>query len=186
MNTRASLRQLAILAILAIIATAVAACSRPAATPRPRAYPRATVYPATYREVSAPPLTLTVNDSARVLPGENGGFDLVYPAYGVRVYCSLTPVSGRDEAVSVLENRTERMALNTNGAAGQMTTMPGRVLLVTPTAAMTPVQFLATDSATYVLSGAAVSANPSAPVDSLRPQVEALERDILTLLTNLP
>lgn len=155
-------------------------CSRPTPTPRPDAYPRVEVYPATYRPVSFGPVELMVNDSARVDSLSPQWFNIVYPAYGVTVNCSLTPGDGWAE---VLANRRERISRNLGDRQGQVVSAPGREIIVAPTALSTPVQFLMTDSASYVLSGVAVSAwGATVPPDSVRPQIEALAVDLAHIL----
>lgn len=166
----------------------LAACSRrPAPVPRPVAYPRIEVYPEAYSPVQG----LMLNDSARLEPGAAPGwFDIVYPAYGARVNCTLTRVKSSAELREVLSNRLERLERNAAGTAGSLTSLTseggvGVILMVTPQALMTPVQFLATDSVGAVLSGVAVFASPGSEPDSVAPAVGALERDLLFMLKNL-
>lgn len=161
-------------------AALLCACSRPAAVPRPEAYPRVEVYPESYRPVHFGPLNLLVNDSARVDSLSPQWFNIVYPAYGVTVNCSLT--IGADWA-EVLANRRERIGRNLGDRPAGVASSPGRELIVAPTALSTPVQFLITDSASYVLSGVAVSSWPATtPVDSVKPQIEALAIDLAHIL----
>lgn len=161
-------------------AALLCACSRPAPTPRPDAYPRVEVYPATYRTVSFGPLELMVNDSARVDSLSPQWFDIVYPAYGVTVNCSLT--LGGDWA-DVIANRRERIGRNLGDRPAQVVSAPGRELIVAPLALSTPVQFMITDSASYVLSGVAVSSwGATVPPDSVKPQIEALAVDLAHIL----
>lgn len=168
--------------------TLSAGCNeRHAPVPRPQAWARIELYPETYREVDG----LMINDSARVEPGNSDGwFDIVYPAYNVRINCTLTRVGSPDGLQDVIANRLERLERNAGGAAGEMTELKSvggvsGLLMVTPGALATPVQFLATDSARCVLSGTAVFASPGVTTDSVAPVVEAIERDIVFMLKNL-
>lgn len=162
----------------------LAACSgRPAAVPRQHAYPRVNLYPAEYREVRLPaaPGAIAVNDSARVDSVGPGWFNIVYPAYNLTVNCTLLPYSA--EAVA---NRRERMDLNLAGARAEVVETPRGVMVVAPGAMRTPVQFLATDSAGWILSGVAVATLPAdADADSVAPVVDALSTDILFMLNQL-
>ncbi len=167
----------------------LAGCTkRPAPVPRQQAFPRIELYPESYREIDG----LMVNDSARIERGETEGwFDIVYPAYNVRINCTLTRAESPARLQAVIDNRLERLERNAGGASGEMTelTSPGGIgslLMVTPGALATPVQFIATDSARCcVLSGSAVFASPGATPDSVAPVVGAIERDIVFMLKNL-
>ena len=175
-----------------IMALALTGCvgagDRPAAVPRQRAYPRVELYPAAYSPYGIGSVVLMVNDSARV-EADGLWVDLVYPAYGLTVNCTVTPVTP-STVVSVLDNRTERMALNAGGSYGEitrLTTDGGSFAALLTTRAgtgMTPVQFIATDSVAYVLSGAATFSMPVDP-DSIRPVVDAVSADMLYLLKKL-
>lgn len=164
------------------------ACSRrPAPVPRPQAWQRIELYPEVYSDVNG----MMINDSARIEPGEiDGWFDIVYPAYNVRINCTLTHTESPVQLQSVIDNRLERLERNAGGASGEMIELTsaggiGSLLMVTPGALATPVQFLATDSTRRVLSGSAVFASPGQSPDSVAPVVEAIERDIIYMLSNL-
>ncbi len=167
-----------------------ASCSnggREPAVPRPQAWPRVEVYPPSYREVNG----LMVNDSARVEPGEaDGWFDIVYPAYNARINCTLTTASSEADLARAIENRLERLERNVGGAEGELTELTseggiGCMMIVAPGAPATPVQFLATDSVSRLLSGTVVFASRELKPDSVAPAVEAVERDVVYLLTRL-
>lgn len=176
------------LPFLCLMALSAGCARRPAPVPRPHAFPRIEVYPETYHAVN----NLMINDSARFEPGvTEGWFDIVYPAYNVRVNCTLTHTESSLHLQSVIDNRIERLERNAAGAPGELTELTstegvGGMLIVTPGALATPVQFLATDSARYVLSGSAVFASPGASPDSVAPIVNAIERDMIYMLKHLP
>lgn len=174
--------------ILFFILIFTAGCTkRPAPVPRPQAWPRIEIYPESYHEVNG----LMINDSAKVEPGAaEGWFDIVYPAYNVRINCTLSYVESSLHLQSVIDNRLERLERNAGGASGELTEITstggiGSLLMVTPGAMATPVQFLATDSSRCVLSGTAVFAAPGLTPDSVAPAVKAIERDIVFMLKNL-
>lgn len=176
-------------ALLLLVLSGLAACSgRPAPTPRPRAYPRPALYPRTYHAVPLPfgPDSIAVNDSATFLPGPDGWFDIVYPAYGITVNCTLTPANGPADIAPIMDNRRERIRLNLADRHARVAGRGGNTLIVAPTALRTPVQFLATDSATYVLSGVAVADFPPlTDPDSVAPAIDAVATDIALMLNNL-
>lgn len=160
---------------------------RPQAVPRPQAWPRLAEMPATYQAAEG----LMINDSARIDKGESEGwFDIVYPAYNVRINCTLTSVSTPEELQNVIDNRLERLERNAGGAAGQLIELTsdggwGCLLMSTPEAVATPVQFLATDSVSRLFSGTAVFSGRELKVDSIAPAVAVIERDLIYMLRNI-
>ncbi len=159
---------------------------RPVATPRPMAYPHMELYPATYTLSHG----LALNDSARLDSLSPEWFNIVYPRYGVTINCSRTHVGSPAALTQVIDNRLERFERNLGTHAGQATTLTsqsgwGGLLFVAPTALNTPVQFLATDSVSVVLSGTAVFRAPGSSPDSISPIINALEADMLYLLKQL-
>lgn len=166
---------------------ACTAADRQPAIPRPKAYPRPTLYAADYKTcpISGSAMEISVNKSAEVVSTKPGWFDICYPAYDITVNCTLTPITP-ESLSSVLDNRHERMALNLEGQYGEMTQWDGVTIIVAPAAMRTPVQFLATDSASFVLSGVAVGNYPAgASPDSIAPYVNAVAQDITHMLKQL-
>lgn len=154
------------------------------AVPRMRAWPRPALYPAAYRAEPLPfgPDSIAVNASATVERISPEWFNIVYPAYGITVNCTLTAVRPSD-ASTVVANRLERMARNLGDHRADIARSGQMTLIVAPSALHTPVQFLATDSATYVLSGVAVtSLAANAPADSVAPVIDAIALDITRMI----
>lgn len=176
---------------LLILLLALSCCTRrPAPIPRPDAYPRMEVYPASYRSVRVAGLELQVNDSARVDSVGPNWFDIVYPAYGARLNCTVTPLWNRTTLPRAIENRLERLERDLAGQVGQMEQLQsvnGTAcwLIYSPGAMVTPLRFLATDSTTYLLSAVAVFASPGTEPDSIAPAVNALKEDITYLISRL-
>ncbi len=155
--------------------------------PRPKAYPRPALYPTEYRTYALPcsPDSIAVNSSAIVDSLKPGWFNIEYPTYNITINCTLTTISPQS-FTEVLENRRERMTRNLEGSYGEMVQWDGTTIIVAPSARRTPVQFLATDSATYVLSGVAVGNYPTdTSVDSITPYVNAVAADITYMLKQL-
>lgn len=164
----------------------IAACAKkaPVPTPRPEAYPRVNLYPPTFHSVeitAEPDLTreILVNDSARVVNKQPGWYDIVYPAYGLTVNCTLTPYTAE-----ALANRMERIDRNLGDAKAEAISVTEGIVLVAPGALRTPVQFIATDSVNMILSGVAVSNfTPATSVDSVAPIIYAIADEMVTLIT---
>lgn len=165
-----------------ILPLCLAGCSRtPVDIPRPQAYPRITLYPAAYHKVDICRHTLTVNDSARIKPLGAGWFDIIYPAYGVTVNCTMS-----DYSPQIIDNRMQRMDRNLGGAVAEVARLTAGIVVVAPTALRTPVQLLATDSLTWTLSGVAVADFPAGTSpDSVAPIIDAVAADMITLVKNL-
>lgn len=174
-------RFLPILAALMLAGCGNGSEERPTPIPRPRAYPRPRLYPAAYHEVPIGNLRLNINDSARIAEPRSGWLDIHYPAYGITVNATLTPVSP-SSLPSVLANRHERIARDLDGVAATVEQSSGRTLIISPAALRTPLHYLATDSATYVLSAVAVADWPAnAPLDSITPYVNAVAADLMAI-----
>ncbi len=161
----------------------------PVAVPRPRAYPRVALHGAAYRAVAVDGMdSLRVNAAARVSERRPGWVDIDYPDYGMAVNCTLTRGGDIRQA---LANRAERMALNVGDAAGEVAQFRSRsglhvTVLTVSEALRTPLQFVATDSATMIFSGAAVgNFAAGADPDSVAPLIEAVGVDLFHMLRNL-
>lgn len=178
-------------ALLALLASGLAAGCRRGAhqappVPRQRSYPRPTLYDYSYRMEPMPfgPDSIAVNSGATFTRTTPEWFDITYPAYGITLNCTLTPATAAT-VQSVIANRLERMARNLGDHRADVARWPGRTLVVARAALKTPVQFLATDSATYVLSGVAVTDAPGSDADSIGPVIDAIARDITHMLESL-
>lgn len=178
------------LLIIAALGCLAAACSRtaPAPTPRPYGYQRVEIYPALYRKEPLPfgGDSIAVNASAIMEPGEKSGwFNIVYPAYGITVNCTMIENLGGLLAAP-LANRMERMLLNVGTARAEIRQWAGVTMVVSPRSLRTPVQFLATDSASWMLMGVAVADFPAeTDADSIAPVVDAVITDIDVMLRSL-
>lgn len=156
--------------------------------PRRRAYARVDTYPAEYRAVEVGGIPLEINTSTAAASPREGWLDVRYPRYGATLHVAVArpDAAALDQAVA---NRRQRMSLNLGGATAEQTTLAGDSyvceLLVSRDAVATPVQLLAVGADGTLVSGAAVIAGRTEPVDSLRPVVEALRDDALHLLMHL-
>lgn len=174
-------------ALLAVVASACGG-GEENSVPRRRAYARVDTYPAEYRAVEVGGIPLEINTSAAAASPREGWLDVRYPRYGATLHLAVArpDAAALDQAVA---NRRQRMSLNLGGATAEQTTLAGDSyvceLLVSRDAVATPVQLLAVGADGTLVSGAAVIAGRTEPVDSLRPVVEALRADALHLLMHL-
>lgn len=162
--------------------------------PRRTAYPRPTLPDTamTAADTGAAELHLEVNAAAETESPRPGWINVTYPGLGARIHITVTPVTAADVA-DVRANRMQRLTLNEGDRRSEhreWANAAGFDILVARTeASSTPLQFLATDDSSAVVSGAVHFADPAVATtesaDSIRPILDALERDIVTSLSRL-
>lgn len=178
--------------LLTIVASACGDAAAPSdATPRRRGYPRLPEYDSIYAAAPRAPLHLELNAAACVADSNAGRWLTVsYPRHSSYIYITVSTAS-TDELKDILANRRERIGLNLGGMAGETTHIASadgsfEAALVEAPGAGTPLQFVATDGAGYVVSGAArIDVAADAPYDSISPIVATLRRDIVHMLSHL-
>lgn len=157
--------------------------------PRPRAWPRIAVYPEIYSPVHQESDIETVASlkvGQHTTPDGHRWYDIVYPAYRATLYLSDITPGNEEKVAAALENRMERMALNTGGRTSEKNsfiTPAGyeATILITPSGSITPVQFAAAGEH-RVVSGTFTLSRLPASADSLAPTLRAVERDIIHLI----
>lgn len=157
--------------------------------PRPVAYHRIELPPPVYRTVSNGWVSLQLNSAVTdtVVSAGNSWITACYPDIGATMYITVTELTPAT-ADETIDNRVERIALNTGGNSTEVTsfTTPGKLdarVTVTPAGSPTPVQFLATDHKTVLVSGTVtLEEAATAPGDSIKPIIKMLERDVIYLL----
>ena len=161
------------------------------ATPRRRAYQRIEAYDSAYVAVDSLPVRLLANSSARVSRPRPDWVNIIYPRYNATVFISVTAASP-DDIPSVVDNRTERIGLNIGDATAVKSTVTDNggfisTLYEAPAAVATPLQFVATDSRRYVVSGSVFfnNAGDIGSMDSVAPVVAAIRRDLVVALDSL-
>ncbi|MDE6448488.1 MAG: hypothetical protein K2L41_00225 [Muribaculaceae bacterium] len=162
------------------------------AVPRPVAYHRITIPDSVYRMFNAGAVSIQINASTTdtIVTAGNSWITARYTGMDASMYITVAEISP-DTADESIENRVERMSLNTGGHPTEVisfTTPAGfdARMTVTRTGSPTPVQFIATDHRTILVSGVGtVGLSVTAPADSLSPITEMLERDITHLLKTL-
>lgn len=188
-------RLLPLLTVL-LLTLAASACGDAAApsdaTPRRRGYPRLPEYDSIYAAAPRAPLHLELNAAACVADSNAGRWLTVsYPRHSSYIYITVSTAASADELKDILANRRERIGLNLGGMAGETTHIASadggfEAALVEAPGAGTPLQFVATDGAGYVVSGAArIDVAADAPFDSISPIVATLRRDIVHMLSHL-
>lgn len=161
--------------------------------PRRPAYPRLLLPDSAYVSPAGLPLGMEINREATFnMEQHDESGDWVTVSYDIadaEIYYTFTPVTEATVA-GVIDNRLERLSLNLGGNSAELTefiTPEGlAVRIIEGGSATTPVQFLATDNSSLVVSGSAfVPALDSATRDSLAPVVGILRRDIIKSLVSL-
>lgn len=159
--------------------------------PRPEAWPRIAIYDSTYQTVDSLPVIFEANSSAKIEHTQPGWVNINYPAYAATIYLTVTQTNPA-EIEKVVDNRLERMALNIseNADARQEHFVSPEfesLMLVSPGTRSTPLQFVATDRRSTVISGTAFfhNAGQITSTDSVAPVIESLKRDLVHALNNL-
>ena len=156
-------------------------------TPRRTAYPRIECYDTVYARVNSFPLNLWINFNASVdgQRDDDGSqwLDITYPRYDAVLHLTYTPVN-RGTAARVLDNRRERMAMNVGEHRADVTETISQsgvtsLIVKAPAAVVTPLQWVATDSVAFVLSGALEIMGNDRSAEETAPIVEAVYNDIL-------
>lgn len=192
-------KQLLFITVLACLLSGCTGTSAPdtVAVPRRHAYPRIELPDSAFTEVSAGAgnLTIGISKASTIAlrgsgKGNSGFIDVAYPGFNSSIYFTVTPVTPAT-AGEVIDNRVERMELNLGGAEAELLEFDTPAgfeckVLVSRGEISTPVQFIATDGASLVVSGAAFvrDASPSA-ADSIAPVVGMLRRDIIHALSTM-
>ena len=181
--------------IAATVCVAIAACGcrrAPADVPVPRrtAYYRLQLPDTLYRPIEVDRVLLEANADATTQCADTGWITISYPTLNASIYVTVTPLTPATAAEAV-DNRVERLSLNTGGQPSQVMSfttpagMDARVI-VTDGSVPTPVQFIVTDYRRVLVSGSAVVDDAAtAPVDSLAPVLQVLERDIVRLAAKM-
>lgn len=168
------------------------------AVPRPKAMPRIEIPQPQYRDTLISGLHLQLSKAATVASDSSAReghewLNITYPSlYGKPViYLTLTQVSGDAERSRVLDNRAERMALNSGGNRSELTELESAggfhcQMLFTPRGTVTPVQILAVGG-DHVVSGTLFidGLNNPAEADRYAPVISAVQTDMLQLLQQI-
>lgn len=158
--------------------------------PKPTAFPRPQLPDTTLVTIADAPLSFKVNSEAAVSSPRAGWYDVSYPTLGATIHLTFTESTseGIDE---VKANRMQRLLLNSGEATTDFSEFRNDagfdIAIARTEATATPIQFLATDNERWVVSGVVYFSSPRAPfaVDSLRPMVKAIDKDMVRALSSL-
>lgn len=152
--------------------------------PRREAHYRITPYDSATVDVRLPHVTLSVNSAAVIdtmtADSHNMWINVTYPRYDAVIHYTVT--TGDATLLSkAIDNRQERMSLNAGSSHCEVFHFSNPsgaegVIWSHPTASVTPLQMLATDGKTYMVSGT-VEMNDS-DIERAAPIVEILRRDM--------
>lgn len=185
--------------ITALLALIVSACGsrtdhKEPPMPRPEAYFRLELPDTTYLPQRVGDEIIMLNaviDSIETRSmGNNHWLTATYPDGRATLYLTITDVTPATEPL-VLENRTERMSLNTGGNQcyiENFRTGKGRTatLLVTPSGSPTPVQLMVVGHGDKIITVAAgCEEAATARADSIQPVVDMLARDLTHMSATL-
>lgn len=184
--------KLPLICVITLAATCATACGGhdDTATPRRRAYQRIEAYAPEYTAVDSLPVRLLVNSSATVSRPRRDWVNVSYQRYNATVFISVTEAdSGNID--DIIANRIERIALNAGDVRVDALDIDnGRfssTLYDAPAAVAMPLQFVATDGKSLVVSASVFfdNADRITSLDSVAPAVEAIRRDLTTALDSL-
>lgn len=162
--------------------------------PKPEGWPRIEVPAEHYTDHRFQSVSLQLNSSAAVSARDKDGatwIDISYPSFdGSHIYLTLTPATSLEALAETLDNRRERMELNSGGAVTELTGLTSDggwecTMTVTRSSLTTPVQIIANDGRN-VLSGALyLNFAPGTPADSVSPIVSTVRRDLIHALKHV-
>lgn len=185
-----------LLSFLVVGTLALNSCSRQdnQAVPRPEAWPRIETPAEEFADIHVDGVEFPVNTEANVSTQYRDGstwVDIVYPGFkNTRLYLTLRRENDPKALDKAIDNRRERIALNSGGMVTEITDLVSDggwdcTLVVTRGSVTTPVQLLATDGR-QMLSGALYcSFPPQTQPDSISPIVSTVSRDMLHTLKHL-
>lgn len=164
--------------------------------PKPKAYFKIEPYDTVYKQFSELPLTLMVNDSAQCYLVNDSTkatgsewINIYYPRYKATLFCSYVPVT-KQSLNKHIGNRIQRIMLN----AGQE--IPRNIIFqdtihnmsasvyFTSAESISPLQFLVTDSTSYLFSGALYFSD-KVKDDSISPVIDYITDDVMYMLQTL-
>ena len=160
------------------------------AVPRRHAYPRVEPYDSASRTVVLAPFTFRIAAEAPSKRTGENWLDVSYPRYGATMHLSASRFGSADEAAEALANRRQRISLNTGGALARTDFFDNDAgltceMTVCSEGVATPVQFIATDGKSLMLSGAVMINGPITPADSIRPIINLLQDEAFTILSSI-
>ena len=160
------------------------------AVPRRTAYPRVALYDTVMTTATAGGVLFEINAEADTSRTSPNWLDIAYPAYGVTVNMAVNRFDGEEGLRRALANRHQRMSLAFGDIAARSETFTNHagfecLIAGSPDAGTAPIHILAWRPDGTVVSGAAVFAGSTKPVDSIAPIYSAVYSDLSRLLLSL-
>ena len=165
------------------------------ATPRREAHIRIEAYDSTFTMVDTLPILFEINTSASITnmrssaSGKGIWFDLSYPRYNAILHCTFSHIDASTIS-TVINNRTERMITNSGANSSDLIELSNKndihcQMLITPSAVVTPLQILVTDSSTFVLSASLTPTDKSVTPEHFKPVIDYVKSDMLHLFKTI-
>jgi hypothetical protein len=116
--------------------------------------------------------------------------NIFYKPYNLTIHCTFTPVDP-STINDIIYNRKERMSLNSGYFPSELIELTNAnnyssQILITEQSNVTPLQFLSTNNKNWVVSGALYLNNNNSPnIDSIRPIINIIKRDIIHSLKTI-
>lgn len=185
------------LVFFGIFKTCVAISANYQPVPKPNGYMRVDIPAAEYAVAEDFPINLEVNKFANdTLPlgGDEQGvewLDIDYPQLKATIHCSYLMVDSVNFYYH-LDNRIERIMMNANFHKPRLVDMVSErdsviksTMFINNFGGLTPIEFIATDSVAFILSGTLAMYGGEVNKDSIAPVVDYIHEDIKHLLNNL-
>lgn len=162
--------------------------------PKPEAWPRIEMPAETFTQHEFGGTLIELNSSATVSRQEKDGgiwVDVTYPTFNnARLYLTILTPTSEEALAEAIENRRERMELNTGGAVTELTELTSDggwegLLAVTRSSLTTPVQLIAHDGHRLLSGALYLNFPPGTPADSVAPIVKTMRRDMLHALKHI-
>lgn len=176
---------------LLLLILCLAACRREASdVPKRYAFPRVELYDTATVIARTGGLSFEINAAADTAAPQPGWLDVTYPRYGATLHISVNSFTDDEQFAAAIENRELRIHLNFGDKTAKAETFVNSAgfectIIGNPDAGSAPILFLAADRQRQMLSGSAVFAGSTQPVDSISPIYNALYSDITNLLLSL-
>ncbi len=157
--------------------------------PRRYAYPRIADLDSATTQYRTAGLTLNLNAQAIAETDRDGWITAAYPSLGATLYLSATRPGNTEEMQRAIANRRQRISLNLGGVrtrTDRFATSAGLdcEMAVSYDGTATPVQFIACNDGKLV-SGAFVLSGSTMPADSLRPIIDAIEKEAFAIVNSI-
>jgi gliding motility-associated lipoprotein GldD len=164
--------------------------------PRRKAFPRINTHDSTFVAIKNTPVHFEISKAASItldstktdLDIPSQWINIYYKPYKATIHCTFTQVDSTT-INQVIDNRSERMSLNIGSLTTELIELTNAnnfysQILTTEQCEVTPIQFLSTDDCNWVVSGALYFEQTN-NVDSIRPVIDVIKRDIIHSLKTI-